>query len=163
MKYAKLVVCAFCVGDTYLHSWEVLAQILQHEECQDILLDIGMYVNLIPDPTHPSSLCQVLTKQYSKIRPVIHRSNRYNCRIIVLNKKILLIRPKLWLANDGNYREMRYFTPWSRPRHVEDHYLPRMITEITGQGIVPFGDAVISTPDTCFGAETCEELFTPNR
>ncbi|KAI5799261.1 hypothetical protein DFH27DRAFT_560123 [Peziza echinospora] len=126
----------FLEGDTYLHSWEVLAQILQHEECQDILLDIGM--------------------------PVIHRSNRYNCRIIVLNKKILLIRPKLWLANDGNYREMRYFTPWSRPRHVEDHYLPRMITEITGQGIVPFGDAVISTPDTCFGAETCEELFTPD-
>lgn len=25
-----------------------------------------------------------------------------------------------------------------------------------------FGDAVISTPDTCIGAETCEELFTPD-
>lgn len=58
---------------------------------------------------------------------------------------------------------MRYFTPWSRPRYVEQHYLPRMITKITGQGTAPFGDAVISTPDTCFGAETCEELFTPNR
>ncbi|KAF8460628.1 hypothetical protein BDZ91DRAFT_738833 [Kalaharituber pfeilii] len=126
----------FLEGDTYLHSWEVLAQILEHEDCQDILLDIGM--------------------------PVTHRSCRYNCRIIILNKKVLLIRPKLWLANDGNYREMRYFTPWSRPRYVEHHYLPRMITKITGQATVPFGDAVISTPDTCFGAETCEELFTPN-
>lgn len=27
---------------------------------------------------------------------------------------------------------------------------------------VPFGDAVISTRDTCIGVEMCEELFTPN-
>lgn len=34
--------------------------------------------------------------------------------------------------------------------------------KITGQYKVPFGDAVISTRDTCLGVETCEELFTPN-
>ena len=34
---------------------------------------------------------------------------------------------------------------------------------ITGQRKVPFGDAVISTLDTCIAPETCEELFTPNR
>jgi hypothetical protein len=28
---------------------------------------------------------------------------------------------------------------------------------------VPFGDAVVSTVDTCFGVELCEELFTPAR
>ena len=44
-----------------------------------------------------------------------------------------LIRPKMWLANDGNYREMRHFTPWHKHRQVEDHYLPRMIQAITGQ------------------------------
>jgi len=32
----------------------------------------------------------------------------YNCRLILLNKKVLLIRPKLHLANDGNYRETRW-------------------------------------------------------
>jgi NAD+ synthase (glutamine-hydrolysing) len=42
--------------------------------------------------------------------PVLHRNVLYNCRIIILNGKILLIRPKLWLANDGNYREERFFT-----------------------------------------------------
>ena len=26
--------------------------------------------------------------------------------------KIVGIRPKIYLANDGNYREMRWFTPW---------------------------------------------------
>jgi NAD+ synthase (glutamine-hydrolysing) len=36
-----------------------------------------------------------------------------------------------------------------------------MIQEVVGETHVVFGDAVVSTPDTCFGAETCEELFTP--
>ena len=27
-------------GDTFLHSWESLAEIIVHEECQDILLDM---------------------------------------------------------------------------------------------------------------------------
>ncbi|KAG8931446.1 glutamine-dependent NAD(+) synthetase [Tulasnella sp. 418] len=67
----------------------------------------------------------------------------------------------MWMANDGNYRELRYFTPWAKHRKTEDHYLPRMIQAITGQIKVPFGDAVISTIDTCIGVELCEELFTP--
>ncbi|KAL8650385.1 MAG: hypothetical protein Q9226_005165, partial [Calogaya cf. arnoldii] len=67
----------------------------------------------------------------------------------------------MWLANDGNYREMRYFTPWMRPGHVEDYYLESIVGKITGQTEVPFGDGIISTKDTCFACETCEELFTP--
>jgi len=93
--------------------------------------------------------------------PVMHRNVRYNARIVCLDGQILLIRPKIWLANDGNYREMRYFTPWSRERHVEEYYLPRIIQDIVGKIKVPIGDAVISTRDTCLGCETCEELFTP--
>jgi NAD+ synthase (glutamine-hydrolysing) len=31
----------------------------------------------------------------------------YNCRVLALNGKVLLIRPKMALANDGNYREAR--------------------------------------------------------
>lgn len=127
----------FLEGDTFLHSWEMLAKIIDHDDCQDILLDIGM--------------------------PVRHRNVRYNCRVLVHNRKLLLIRPKIWLANDGNYREMRYFTPWQRPRYVEEYYLEEIVGDITGQEKVPFGDAVISTRDTCLGAETCEELFTPDR
>ena len=93
--------------------------------------------------------------------PVTHRSVHYNCRVLALDGKILLIRPKLSLANDGIHREMRHFTPWQRERHVEEYYLPEIIQEIQGSTKVPFGDAVISTADTCIGAETCEELFTP--
>jgi NAD+ synthase (glutamine-hydrolysing) len=125
----------FLEQDLYLHCWEMLERILTDKSCHGIILDIGM--------------------------PVLHRNNRYNCRIIALDSKILMIRPKLWLANDGNYREMRYFTPWERPQHVEEYYLPRKIQVIQGTVKVPFGDCVLSTPDTCLGFETCEELFTP--
>lgn len=44
---------------------------------------------------------------------------------------------------------------------VEDYFLPRMISQITNQTVVPFGDAVISTRDTCIGFEICEELWNP--
>jgi len=92
----------------------------------------------------------------------MHRNVRYNCRVIFLNRKILLIRPKMALANEGNYRELRWFTPWSRNRQTEEYFLPRMIQDVTKQETVPFGDAVLATWDTCIGSEICEELWTPH-
>ena len=63
----------------------------------------------------------------------MHKNVIYNCRVLVHNRQILLIRPKMWLANDGNYRELRYFTPWQKHRQWEDHYLPRIVKAVTGQ------------------------------
>lgn len=125
----------FLEGDTVLHSWEVLAKILASDDTMGIICDIGM--------------------------PVVHKNVIYNCRVIVHDRQVLLIRPKMWLANDGNYREMRYFTPWVKHQQWEDHFLPRIIQTVTKQVKVPFGDCVISTVDTCIGVELCEELFTP--
>lgn len=65
------------------------------------------------------------------------------------------------LANDGNYREMRYFSLWKGERVVEDYYLLRIVYKLTGQKKARIGDALISTLDSCMGTETCEELFTP--
>ncbi|XP_072385425.1 glutamine-dependent NAD(+) synthetase [Diabrotica undecimpunctata] len=123
----------FYESDTFLHSWEVLAELLNAPLCKDILIDVGM--------------------------PIMHKNVSYNCRVIFLNKKILLIRPKKILADSGNYRESRWFTSWKKERQTEDFYLPRMISSITNQKIVPIGDAVISTLDTCIGFEICEELW----
>lgn len=125
----------FLENDLYDHSWEMYGDILRNTETHDILLDIGM--------------------------PIIHKSIKYNCRILSYNGKILLIRPKLYLANDGNYREMRYFSPWNRPKYYESFQLPKFISGISGQSRVTFGDCVIQTLETTVGAETCEELFTP--
>ncbi|XP_077567840.1 glutamine-dependent NAD(+) synthetase isoform X2 [Stigmatopora nigra] len=76
--------------------------------------------------------------------------------------QILLIRPKKLMANHGMYREMRWFAPWTKFRAVEEYFLPRMIQQVTGQEIVPFGDCVLSTKDTCIGTEMCEELWCPS-
>ncbi len=61
-----------------------------------------------------------------------HRNVRYNCRVFILNGKILFIRPKLFLALDGNYREERWFSAWHHKRVVEDYTLPEEIRKITG-------------------------------
>ncbi|OUT21883.1 NAD+ synthetase [Pichia kudriavzevii] len=125
----------FLENDTYIQSWEMYSTILADKETYGLLLDIGI--------------------------PIIHKNRRYNCRILSYDGQILLIRPKILLANDGNYREMRYFTPWLKTQYVEEFRLPKLIRDITGQNFVKFGDAVISTLDTVIGCETCEEMFTP--
>ncbi|EDO33760.1 predicted protein [Nematostella vectensis] len=124
----------FFEGDTILHSFQVLAFLLNSPVTRDIICDVGM--------------------------PILHKNVRYNCRVIFLNGKILLIRPKIQLCNTGNYREMRWFTPWRKMKQTEEFFLPRMISDITGQSTVPFGDGVVSTSDTCIGSEVCEELFS---
>ena len=94
--------------------------------------------------------------------PVQHLGVRYNCRVFCLNRKILAIRPKLHLADDGNYRETRWFTTWKRRNETEDHTLCRGLAEVTGQEKVPFGQAAVSALDALVAAESCEELYTPN-
>ncbi|CCJ31008.1 unnamed protein product [Pneumocystis jirovecii] len=124
----------FLENDTYTHSWEMLCQILDSDDINDIIVDLGM--------------------------PIIYQGMRYNCRVIIYNKKILLIRPKLCLANNGNYREMRYFSNWSRKMFTDNFCLPEIVSSITGQKTVPIGDSIIVTQDTSIGCEMCEELFT---
>ena len=114
----------------------MLAKLLVSDECTDMVVDVGM--------------------------PVVHKNVIYNCRVVFRNRQILLIRPKMWMANDGNYRELRWFTPWTKIRRTEEFWLPRIISDVTGQDTVPFGDAVVATKDTVIGVEMCEELFTPN-
>ncbi|KAJ3658260.1 hypothetical protein Zmor_010011 [Zophobas morio] len=125
----------FYESDTFLHCWEVLLELLTAPLCKDMIIDVGM--------------------------PVMHKNVAYNCRVVFLNQKILVIRPKMRMCDDGNYRESRWFSAWSKVRQTEDYFLPRMISKFTGQTTVPFGDAVISTRDTCIGFEICEELWSP--
>ncbi|XP_072128866.1 glutamine-dependent NAD(+) synthetase-like isoform X1 [Mobula birostris] len=138
----ELEICGYGCGDHYLesdtvlHSFQMLAELLVSPVTEDIICDVGM--------------------------PVMHKNALFNCRVIFLNRKILLIRPKLLMANGGNYRELRWFLPWNKPRVVEEYYLPEIIQSVTGQETVPFGDAVLATKDTCLGSEICEELWAAN-
>jgi len=62
----------FLEGDTYLHSWNSICKLLTSDLTKDILCDVGL--------------------------AVMHKGVRYNCRIFLLDGKILLIRPKIFLA-----------------------------------------------------------------
>ena len=39
----------------------------------------------------------------------------------------------MFMCNDGNYREGRWFCAWSKEKQTEEYFLPRMIQDITGQ------------------------------
>jgi len=122
-------------SDTLLHSWEVLARLLASPVTRGMLVDVGM--------------------------PVMHRNVTYNCRVAFYNGQLLLVRPKMIMCDDGNYRETRWFTAWTRRAEVEDLVLPRVITEVTGQVTVKIGDGVLALRDTVLGYEICEELWHP--
>lgn len=123
-------------NDVYANSWDIVAEIVSHKDCQDIIIDLGL--------------------------PVQHRGCSYNARALALNGEILAIRPKLDLCNDGNFREMRYFSPWPRGR-VEDYILPRVIQNLPkNQKRCRIGEVAFEALDASFASETCEELWTPN-
>ncbi|KAJ6933797.1 glutamine-dependent NAD(+) synthetase [Populus alba x Populus x berolinensis] len=121
--------------DTINHGWECLKEILVGDWTDGILCSIGM--------------------------PVIKGSERYNCQVLCFNRKIIMIRPKMWLANDGNYRELRWFTAWKHKDQLVDFQLPSEIAEAVLQQSVPFGYGYVRFLDTAVAAEVCEELFTP--
>lgn len=107
--------------------------------------------------------------------PIYKDGGLYNCRLLLLNNKILAIRPKIKLANNGNYRESRHFLPWNHSPPspaVHNYCLPSFITSLTGQTYVPFGSEIIieivppKTQHTLaniyplrIGFEMCEELW----
>lgn len=91
---------------------------------------------------------------------MIHRGVRYNSRVVLWNREIKLIRPKVYMANDGNYRELRWFTPWPIKKW-ELFHLPSFVTASTGQLSCVIGDVILEARDTSLGWEMCEELFTP--
>mmetsp|Transcript_29702 Transcript_29702/g.95488 ORF Transcript_29702/g.95488 Transcript_29702/m.95488 type:complete len:536 (+) Transcript_29702:213-1820(+) len=125
----------FLEVDTVTHSWESLAIIVEGGHTAGILCDFGL--------------------------PAIHAGVRYNCRVLVLDGQVVLVRPKLFMADDGNYRERRWFTAWKGGGALEEFKIPPTLAKLTGQKKCPFGDAYLELNDTSLAPETCEELFTP--
>ena len=126
----------FLEPDTESHCWEILADIIE-ESPNNMIIDVGL--------------------------PVCHRGVRYNCRLIFLNSRILLIRPKTVLANEANYREQRWFSPWTKTE-MDAYELPACVQKICRQNqkSAPFGVAMLKLQDNVrIGYEICEELWRP--
>ena len=121
--------------DTMMHCDQSLAAILDGDLTDNILCDIGC--------------------------PILHNNVRYNCRVFCLNRKIVLIRPKISMADDGNYREKRFFASWDHNDvALHDHLLSDLLRKITGQTVVPMGLGILATEETTLASEICEELWT---
>jgi len=124
--------------DTFQHCWESLEILFDKGATDNLLCDFGM--------------------------PVMFAGTRYNCRLLCQDRKILLIRPKTAMADNGNYREGRYFTAYQAldsGKH-EDYLLDESWKEKFEQGTAPFGLMSLQTSDgVSIGCESCEELWTP--
>jgi NAD+ synthase (glutamine-hydrolysing) len=129
----------FLEPDTVHHAWQTVAQVLRLTQVppyNDILVTLSMPVNC--------------------------RGVLYNCSLVIYNSKILLIKPKTVLADDGNYRESRWFKPWSNGNTLLEYVLPDEITRLTGQVSTHFGVALLRSADGyLIGLENCEELWSP--
>ena len=128
----------FYESDTQFHAWGSLSRLIQDGSSDGFLIDVGM--------------------------PVLHGGVRYNARVFCLDRRIVLVRPKMSLAEDGNYREGRWFSPWRESRGLESVQLPPELRGVLagGQACAPMGVALLRLGDAVLGAETCEELFTPH-
>jgi NAD+ synthase (glutamine-hydrolysing) len=142
----------FLEADTIDHSWQSLVILLtQTDATMWMICDFGM-------PLLGNDGC------------------RYNCRVVCHNRRILWIRPKTFMADDGNYRESRYFTAYEDPGGSENTVvmfsLPVWVRDQLKQGgildhssSVPLGGAgsFLRTNDgVTIGCESCEELWVPN-
>lgn len=128
----------FLEPDTFTHSWEAISDLLKNGFSNGILTDVGA--------------------------PIMHRHVSYNCRVFMLNSEVVLIRPKMDLADDGNYREARWFRAWSRNRKVEPFVLPMCVRNVTKSGArtCPIGPAILEDDQGyTLASESCEELWTP--
>lgn len=124
----------FLEKDTELHSWQTIANILSTDLTNGIVV--------------VSSL------------PVSYSDSLYNCCIVMLNKKVILVRPKLYMAEDIEFREGRWFTSWDIRKAVDHSFkLPECVQKVTGQVHVPFGVASLRFDDCVIGIEICQELF----
>jgi NAD+ synthase (glutamine-hydrolysing) len=125
----------FLEMDTFTHCIESLADLLESGVTNGILCAIGC--------------------------PIMHNNVRYNCVVMCVNSKIVLIRPKMTMADDGNYRERRFFTAYKKFT-TETFRLPPKLHKVTGDVHVPFGFGMLQLDnDVTVGIELCEELWAP--
>lgn len=144
LNMPELAICGYSCEDhfhetdTFDESLDSLAKILEETKLNS-----------------PDILCAVGC-------PLMYNNTRYNCVVFILDGQIKLIRPKLELADDGNYRERRWFTPWTLTNKLVEYKLPSNLSVITNQKNVLFGFAILKLNDCTISEELCEELWSPN-
>ena len=105
--------------------------------------------------------------------PIIHKDVKYNTCIFLYRGEIVLIRPKTILADNGNYREERWFTAWPLNKYDTFSYYNTSnssssssanatLSNDTKEVECPIGVSIINYNGILIAAEICEELWTTN-
>ena len=123
----------FFEAETYEKSFNVITNLLRDPELtNNIIIAIGC--------------------------PIIYKNIKYNTTIFILNRKIILIRPKMYFASNRTFYESRWFTLWPSNKFEEYIYYDgdgsRQTTSI--------GIAILNCNDILIASEICEELGIPN-
>ncbi|NJN26579.1 MAG: NAD+ synthetase [Cyclobacteriaceae bacterium] len=86
--------------------------------------------------------------------PIRHSGHTYNCVAVFVDKELVGITAKQFLANDGVHYEPRWFAAWKAGEIRE--------LEIAGKK-VPFGDLTYDLFGVHTGFEICEDAWRPER
>ena len=82
--------------------------------------------------------------------PLFHNQKLYNCAVVVLNKKVLGVYAKQYMALDGVHYEPRWFNPWPIGE----------VAEIDIDGTTyPIGDLTFDYKEWKIGFEICEDAW----
>jgi len=133
----ELATCGYSCEDHFFereifeYSFNIIQRLVSKYKDNDIIISIGC--------------------------PILYEDVKYNTVVFIYKGEIVLIRPKTILADDGNYREARWFTAWPKYKRGEISYLlnNQVKTCPIGVGIINYGGIKIA-------AEICEELWVPD-
>ena len=139
----ELVSCGYSCEDhfyereVYFYSFNIIKKILPYSNNKDIIIALGC--------------------------PIIHNDVKYNTIIFIYNGELILIRPKFILANNGDYREGRWFVPWPKDKFETFEFsLFDTIDSSYKKMECPIGIATINYDGVMIAAEICAELWGPS-
>lgn len=134
--FPELVVTGYTCGDLFLQ--------------RTLLSDSLKALEYIKKETADCNIISVIGM------PLEHRSNLYNCAVILFKGNVIAVIPKTFLPNYSEFYEMRWFSPALKDTHYID---------ILGDK-VPFGTNVIvrskNIPQLKIAVEICEDLWSVN-
>ena len=96
---------------------------------------------------------------YTVNMPWLHNDVLYNSVVVCLNGEIKHIVPKIAMADDGNYREGQFFTPWNSSKGIEETLLPVELQTVTKKSVT-IGRAILNINGVLIACEICEEAWS---
>lgn len=131
--FPELTLTGYSIGD-WFHNQELLTEV---EEAIDL----------------------ILTKSTNQVwiigAPFSYQGALYNVALVIQNKKILGIVPKMNLPEYREFFEKRIFT--------DGHPLIKNVIDVVyHKQTVPFGEMLFTNNSCCFGVEICEDLWQIN-